>query len=339
MPSQPAPTILISLAAANQRQFFPVGVPDQIAGHPCALLTFDDLSAEEYDRAIREAAPRALITGWGNPSIDREWTTLAGGTIEYVCHTGGGVRHLITREMLADGLLVSNWGPLAAPIVAEFTLMIMIASLRNLRGWLGAPPEFFSHGFHESMELRSIRNENVGIYGFGGIARELIDLLAPFQAPISVFSEGVPPALIENKGARVAESLEVLCTEASVFVCLEALTPRTRGTLDRTTLERLPIGAVFVNVGRGALVDETALAQVARERNLRLACDVFAEEPLPAESELRSLPTAILSPHLAGITNSLTADMGRVAVENCARFFEEGRPQHLVTIEAYDRAT
>ncbi len=243
--------------------------------------------------------------------------------------------------MLAAGLRVTNWGTLIAPQVAEHALLTILALLRNLGLWreaLTSPPAP-GPSPTERLATRSLRGKNVSIHGFGSIARELIRLLRPFDVNIRVFSAGVPDSLIREHQATPVTSLIKLAGKADVFVTCEALTPATKKSINAEVLTALPEGAVFVNVGRGAVVDEAALAEVAKARSLRIGSDVFAFEPLPADSPLLSLPDAILSPHIAGPTLDAYVNCGRHALANIECYFD-GRPlSGLVTPEIFSRST
>ena len=103
-------------------------------------------------------------------------------------------------------------------------------------------------------------------------------------------------------------------------------------------LRLMPPGAAFVNVGRGKVVDEDALLRVAREGRIQVGLDVFATEPLPADSGFRGLPNAVLLPHIAGPTLERRRDAGTHALENL-RAYAEGRPlKAVITPEVYDAA-
>ena len=95
------------------------------------------------------------------------------------------------------------------------------------------------------------------------------------------------------------------------------LTDETRGRIDPLAMKR---GAVLVNTARGELVDEAKLVQALSEGHLRGAgLDVFAQEPLPAESPLLSLPNVVLAPHIAWLTPETLVRSLTVAHENCRR--------------------
>src|SRR5204863_9274238 len=116
-------------------------------------------------------------------------------------------------------------------------------------------------------------------------------------------------------------------------------TPDNHHLVHESHLRMIPDGGVFVNVGRGCLVDEAALVRVAREGKIQIALDVFEQEPLPIDSPLRGLPNVTLLPHLGGPTRDRRRDSGQLALRNL-RAFLRGEPlEAVVTRDIYERST
>jgi phosphoglycerate dehydrogenase-like enzyme len=132
-----------------------------------------------------------------------------------------------------------------------------------------------------------VRGTTVLIVGLGEIGREVARLAEAFGLDVL--------AVRRNEG-----DLDSLLPRADSVVLTLPLTDETRGLFDRGRIARLKPGAIFVNIGRGAVVDEAALVEALRSGQLRgAALDVFATEPLPADSPLWELENVILSPHTA----------------------------------------
>jgi phosphoglycerate dehydrogenase-like enzyme len=246
---------------------------------------------------------------------------------------------LVTRSVIEKGILVSNWGTTVSFQVAEHALLLILGALRSAGKWpslLKDPAEWHSK---ERLYTRSLRYRRVGIHGFGSIARSLISLLRPFEAKCFVYSEGVSADFISAHGATPCGTLGELCVHSEIFVECEALTPATKGIITEHFLNLLPENSVFVNVARGALVDEDALARTAKARGLRLASDVFQIEPLPPGSPLRDCPDVFFSPHIGGPTHDSYTTCGDYALRNLERFMRGEPVEAMVTTEVYDRST
>jgi phosphoglycerate dehydrogenase-like enzyme len=114
--------------------------------------------------------------------------------------------------------------------------------------------------------------------------------------------------------------------QADVAEVILPLTPETRGLIDAEAIAAMKPGAHLVNVARGGIVDEAAVAKALREGNLGAAAfDVFAEEPLPQSSPLWDTPNLLVTPHLAGISSDYMARLGEIFFENVRRL-ERGQP-------------
>jgi D-3-phosphoglycerate dehydrogenase len=143
-----------------------------------------------------------------------------------------------------------------------------------------------------------LRASTLGVVGAGRIGSALIERMRPFVARIVAFD---PFAAALPDGVERAESLEALLRTSSLVSLHAPLLPDTRHLIGRAELELLPPGAMLVNVSRGGLVDEEALAEALASGRLGgVGLDAFAIEPLPADSPLRRVPNAVLTPHVAG---------------------------------------
>ena len=293
-----------------------------------------DLSTAEFHRRLAAANPEVLLTCWKTPPLPAQLPP----NLRYVCHLAGSVRKLVTREHLAGGLLVSNWGGSISRIVAEWALFHTLSCLRRATHWtLVMHREGGWKG--GSAETASLFGRRVGLHGFGLVSRELLKLLAPFGCAVSVFAPDVDAAAEARFGIRRAASLEELFSNNDIIVELAPLIPATTGSVTEKHLRLIPPGGVFVNVGRGAVVDEAGLVRVAQEGRINIGLDVFTTEPLPVDSGLRGLANVTLTPHLAGPTTDRRRDAGEFALENL-QAYAEGRPlQAAITTRVYDTST
>ncbi|EIP98524.1 phosphoglycerate dehydrogenase-like oxidoreductase [Opitutaceae bacterium TAV1] len=333
------PEIVFALGEEEYRLFFPTPPEGRFPGISLEWRNVRELDRESWDEMLDVASPRILVTGWQTPRLAPGRLAIHGGSIDYVCHIAGTVRHLVTRQILEAGLKISNWGSLVAPQVAEHALLLTLGALRNLPEWHGFMRGPDTTRAKERLAPRTLYGKRVALHGFGFIAREFMRLLRPFNVTLSVFSESVPGEFIRKHGAEPAGSLPELVRGADVFVTCEALTERSRLAINRDVFAALPERAIFVNVGRGALVDEKALLHAMHTRGLRLASDVFTREPLPTKSPFLAQSGALLSPHIAGPTPDVYPDCGERALANIANHLA-GRPvTGLVTPEIFDRST
>ncbi len=323
----------LAISPAEGEHFF----PGPLAAELHALIPPSDRwqPGEDWPQFLAARRPTVLVTHWSTPPLPEA----AREHLRYVCHVTGGVRQLLPRSFLEGGLRVTNWGDGAAETVAESTLMLVLAALRQTQHW---GREMHERGGWRSGfgAARTLFGRRVAIHGFGRIARALLPLLAPFRTPVAVFSQGVPADFIRSHGAEPMATLEALCASGpDVFIELEALTPATRGQVTAAHLAALPAGALLVNSGRGAVIVPQALEQAALSGHLHLALDVYAVEPLPATSSLRGLTNVTLMPHVGGPTPDRYPACGRFALDNLARW-QRGEPlQAELDLSGYDLST
>ena len=148
-------------------------------------------------------------------------------------------------------------------------------------------------------QLRTLRDQTVGIVGFGRIGREVAARLAPFKSRRLVFDAFVPADTIRSAGCE-AVTLEELLTQSDIVTLHCPSTPQTKKLLNTDALARMKRGAVVVNLARGDLIDTAALSAALQSGHLAgAAIDVCDPEPIPTDSPLRSLPNVIVASHIA----------------------------------------
>lgn len=335
-----AERVLFALNDAEREAFFPDGV-GALTGADILWRADSLLSPESWTSLLEDYQPAVLVSCWSTASIPPALVA-TGSPLRYICHLVGSVRGLAPRAFLERGGLISNWGALAGETVAEHALLLALAALRRQPAWtplIEAPqPKSWRSGTMR-LRTRTLIGRRVGIHGFGHVARALVRLLRAFDVEIHAYSPGVPHQFMRDAGVTPCSSLPKLASHSEVFFGCEALTPQTRGSINAEVLEALPDSAVFINVGRGPVVDEAALVRAGAEGRIRVALDVVQHEPLRPDNPLRALPEVILSPHIGGPTYDRFADCGDHALVNLRRYLRGELPDSLITPELYDRAT
>lgn len=299
------------------------------------------LSPAEWLALLEEHQPDVIVSCWSTPTVPAPLVA-AGSSLAYVCHLVGSVRNLVPRAFLERGGLLTNWGSIAGRTVAEHALLLALSALRNQPAWrplIHGPRANPWRPGSVRLKTRSLYERRVGIHGFGHVARALVALLRPFNVRISAFSAGVPDSLMLSAGITPCSSLAELAAQSEVFFECEALTPLTAGSIDSPVLAALPDHAVFVNVGRGPVVNESALVHEAESGRIQIALDVVAREPVDPASPLAALPGAVLSPHIGGPTYDHFPVCGQLALDNLARYLRGEPLEARITPELYDRST
>ncbi|MEO7598292.1 MAG: hydroxyacid dehydrogenase, partial [Opitutus sp.] len=289
------------------------------------------ISNAEFQRLLADTNPEVVITCWKTPPIP----AVPPPNLRYVCHLTGSIKNLVTREQIERGLIASNWGGSISRIVAEAALYHILSCLRRATFWTLAMHR--ERGWKTgATETASLFGRRVGLHGFGQIARELTRILRPFGCEITAFAPDVDASVEARYHVTASPSLDALFSDNEIVVELAPLVPSTIGVVTERLLRLIKPGGVFVNVGRGAVVDEAALLRVAREGTLNVGLDVFAVEPLPVDSGFRGLSNVTLTPHLAGPTTDRRRDAGEFAIANVRAYASGQAIEARITAATYD---
>lgn len=332
---------LACLTGREVETFLPSGRMEEVKSLLDPVRCVDPLSLdgeEAWFSLLSECNPTVLVAAWKTPKLPENLSEVAPG-LKYVCYLPGSVRHFVPRSALENGLLVTNWSSSVSRTVSECALLMALACMRRVRFW--TEEMHFNGGWkNDKTETLSLLGRRVGLHGLGLISQQLVELLKPFTRNISAFSPSVPDSIFQDLAVRRCASLEELFSQNDVIVELAALTEKTQGMVTESLLRMIPTNGSFVNVGRGAVVDEAALARVAGERpDLQIALDVYAVEPLPLDSPFRGMKNVLLLPHLAGPTTDRRRDAGDHGLKNIRRFLRGEDLIDPLDPSMYDRAS
>ena len=260
--------------------------------------------------------PRAFPVILGQPDIVAEY--LAGGAeVRWIQSTWAGVRPLLSqarRDFVLTGVKDVFGAPIADYVMA-YILAFEIKLLERLgrqarRSWW---PE----------DSGSPTGKTMGILGTGSIGRHLAKVAAAFGMRVTGLNRSGQRADGFDAVFPVRRLAEFL-GEADYVVCTLPDTPATRGLLDKDALAALKKSAYLVNVGRGPVLDEFALADALERGDLAgAALDVFVEEPLPRDHPVWHARNCIVTAHVAA--RSLPADIAGIFRENYERLLS-GEP-------------
>jgi phosphoglycerate dehydrogenase-like enzyme len=195
----------------------------------------------------------------------------------------------------------------------------------------------FSRGLFEMQGLQRERRwerfaatdlvgRTVVIYGLGAIGSEVARLSSAMgmnAIGIKRSVDGLTPADLHVRELHPSEALHDVLPRAEFLVLVAPHTPETEHAIGRDELALLPAGAVVINIGRGALIDEPALVEALRTGHLGgAALDVVEKEPLPDDSPLWEMPNVLVSPHSASTSDRENARITDLFVDNLRRWLK-----------------
>lgn len=262
-----------------------------------------DVDVLRIGAAEMDAAPRlrALIS----PVI---------GTEEFD-HRAATARNIL----IANGQTVENYTSMA-----EAGVMMILASLYEFDRAITYMADSTNRPGYP--HARMLKGRKVGIIGLGKIGVAMVERLKGFDCALQAYVRTPRPM----PDGVLSVSLDELLATSDVVVVATELNDHTRGMLSAEKLRQMRPDVVFVNIARGAISSDAALASLAVERPaMRLALDVFDPEPLDPGSPLRTLPNAILTPHMVGHTKDTFDRMPLILLENIERVLHAETPMFV----------
>lgn len=212
--------------------------------------------------------------------------------------------------------------------VAEASLAM---ALDLARGITAADREFRQgterYGLEGNSETFRFAGAPVGIIGFGDLGRELRELIRPFRNTVRVFDPWLPKEIVERLDCLPSTLDELLRASQVVFV-FASVTSENEGFLGKKEFASMKPGAAFLLMSRAAVVDFPAMLEAAASGHIRVATDVFPEEPVKPDDPVRRVPGVLLSAHRTGGTRDAFYALGSMAVAD-AELIMKGLPPRL----------
>jgi phosphoglycerate dehydrogenase-like enzyme len=285
----------------------------------------DEISAEDWAKAEIVYTDRTIPLPAQAPRL--RWIQFHYAGIDIVADAP------ILRK---PGLVATTLSGAAAPQIAEYALMMMLALGHRLPDlFVNQQKAEWPRDRWERFSPLELRRSTVGLVGYGSIHRELARLLQPLGPAILAAKQDVmtprdsgysPRGLGDPEGdlftrlypIQAIKSMVKECDFVSVAV---PLYPATRGLINAEVLASLKPTAFLIDFSRGGITDHAALAAALQEKKLAgAALDVFPEEPLPPTSPLWRLPNVILTPHIGGNSPHYMQRAADMFAENLAHY-------------------
>lgn len=296
------------------------------------VTLLDEASLDEIRRAARDAD--ALITRSRVPDdIFDAAPRLRAATIH-----GTGTDLVPVASATAHGVAVAHLPGGNAQSVAEYCVLAVLMLARNVSAITTAlrtgpwdPARRLGVHAHE------IAGMTAGLVGVGGIGGRVAKML---RNGFGMTVLGNQRRLDRLPAEAEAAELDRLVAESDFIVISCPLTPQTHHLFNAARIARMKPGAWLINVGRGPVVEETALVAALQEKRIAGAMlDVYEHYRLEPGHPLLALDNAVLTPHLSGMTQESRQRMGRTAAEETLRMLDGQRPLNFVNPEAWERFT
>ena len=236
--------------------------------------------------------------------------------LEYICQTGNHVYHVDMEAATRRGIVVS-----LAPggnSTTELAFGLMLAIMRRIPQSDAA----MRRGDWPLVLGHVLKGKTLGILGLGKIGTEVATVARAFGMQVIAWGPTLTDERAAKSGARFMALEEVLKTADVVSIHL-ALSDQSKNLLDEARLRLMKKSAYVVNTARGAIIDETALVKLLKDKVIAgAALDVFVDEPLPKNHPLLGLDNVVLTPHLGWPTDSSFEGFANNAVANILDYME-----------------
>ena len=324
----------------------------------CEVVYDADLKEDSLVKALRDGGADVLVvrsTKVTEPMFDA-------GRLSLVVRAGAGYDNIDMKAASERGIYVANCPGKNSVAVAELAFGLILALDRRIPDNV-ADLRAGKWNKKEYSKARGLHGRTLGLLGFGNIGQEMARRAQAFGMHLAIWSEmgvevdrsGLPidmPLLVRLRPssgypvepfAEVCQSPQEVAERSDILSVHVGLSDRTRKLVNADVLNWLKPGAFFVNTARGEIVDYEALAVAIKERNLRVALDVYAKEPSSPQGEftdpLLRLPNVYGTHHIGASTDQAQEAIATETVRIVRAYQETGRVPNVVNLSRTTPAT
>lgn len=298
------------------------------------------VSFNPYNRQLTEDEKRyflndkdALVVGWGCGKYSSEMLKQE-PNFKVIGVLGGAIQPYIDEDFFnLEKRFIITGAKVMARSVAEAVLTYALSSLRDISNYdhkMKRVEQWRSNDFFNE----GLFYKKVGFVGLGQVGRFLLEMLKPFNVNVLIYDPYVSDEEIKSINCKKA-SLEEVMNLCDVISIHAAFTQESFHLINGENLKLMKKGALLVNTSRGGIIDEHALIDVLKQGHIKAALDVYEEEPLTQESQLRNLENVLLIPHMAGPTIDMRQYMTLDILQRFQTYFQSGKIHDYITKDKY----
>ena len=290
-----------------------------------ALPDTTTIAAGMTPQAFARAAPQAdiiLIGDVGTPLLEHVWRMAP--RVRWVHSLSTGFDGILFPELVNSPVPLTNARGVFSDALGEFAIAAVLYFAKDFRRLVRSQ----MGGLWDPFDVVSIRGQAIGIVGYGDVGRAVASRAGALGMKVLALRRRPELSREDPCVAELfsPEQTRQMLAQSDYVVVTLPLTPESRGLIGVREFEVMKPGAVFVNIGRGPVVDEAALIRALERKRIRgAALDVFDAEPLPPAHPFYRLDNVLLSPHSADHTANWKQRTFQVFLENFERF-RSGEP-------------
>jgi len=294
-------------------------VPDEVAKYleaHCEVRYWNGKESITKEQLIQEIGDAEGVLLSGTPVTEE--VIAAAPRLRVISNNAVGYNNLRLDPIIARGILATHTPHVLDETVADLAFALILAAGRRvteLHEWVREGN--WKKGQEEELYGLDIHHATLGIIGMGRIGEAIARRARfGFEMKVQYYNRNRKPEMEEKLGVTYAAMDELLATSDYVLLMLP-LTPETRGLIGAREFGLMKQTAVFVNVARGPIVDETALYDALVQRKIFAAgLDVYAQEPIDPTHPLLTLKNVVTLPHIGSATAATRLDMASLAARN-----------------------
>ena len=293
------------------------------------------LSAEEFIERIQGEGIEIIVVE--ADFITREVFEKA-TKLKFVGVCRADVVYVDVKAATERGVLVVNTPARNATAVAELTLGLMLALMRNIPRahqmvssgkWVDPAVAYFS------MRGAELGGKTVGIVGFGAIGRQVAKRVSAFDATVLAYDPFVEPDKIKEAGAKPVE-LDKLMKESDIITLHCSTAPEAMGLISAQRIAMMKPTAYLINAASAFVIDNEAIIKALQDRRIAgAAFDVFETWPVRPDSPLLKMDNVVLTPHIGGATDETIVRHSQMMADDIDRFLKGRRPKNLLNPQAW----
>ncbi|PWL17198.1 2-hydroxyacid dehydrogenase [Falsochrobactrum shanghaiense] len=298
------------------------------------LGRFNDYALQRLSREFRvrtiERGDAALVeAGWAADvkGIASMWEVNAGlidalPNLEIVGNFGVGYDAVDVKHASANNIMITNTPDVLTEEVADTAIGLLIDTVRELsQSQLYLREGRWAKEGAYPLSKLSLRDRKVGIFGLGRIGKAVARRIEAFGLPIAYHNR----RKVADVSYEYYPSLPELAAAVDTLILVAPGGAETANAVNAQVLKALGPDGVLINVGRGTLVDETALAEALENGTIAAAgLDVFADEPHVSQA-LLDAPNTVLLPHIASASHKTRQAMADLVIDNLISWFDTGK--------------
>jgi phosphoglycerate dehydrogenase-like enzyme len=279
----------------------------------------------DYKRMDKEIVDAEIVISW---SI-RPGQIAAAKKLRWIHSPAAAIHQLIFPELVNSGIVLTNAREVHGPVVAEHVIALIFALAKKIPGSVRLQEKRVWGQqilWDELPRIREVAGATVGMMGLGSIGRAVVKSAKALGMKVVAVREHPEKGSEGADAVFAAAQIDEVFRQADYIVLAAPVTDGTKAIANAERLTLMKPDACLINVGRGDLVDELALAAALREKKIGgAALDVFSKEPLAADSPLWDAPNLLITPHTAALTDKLWERHYSLFSENLRRYLS-GQP-------------